>query len=159
MCRQHLTFYTKGRFVRCTIFLFFMFVLFFRERQSTSWEGQRERETQNPKQAPGSELSTQSPSQGWNSLMVSRKWALCWQQLTLCRARPQEPGRSWPEPKSDSQLTEPPQAPLRVQFYTHFKINVYLFILRETETVQVSRGRERETEFQAGSTLPAQSPK
>ena len=27
-------------------------------------EGQRERKTQNPKQAPGSELSAQSPTQG-----------------------------------------------------------------------------------------------
>ena len=30
-------------------------------------EGQREKETQNPKQAPGSELSAQSPVQGSNS--------------------------------------------------------------------------------------------
>ena len=30
-------------------------------------EGQRERKTQNPMQAPGSELSAQSPTQGWNS--------------------------------------------------------------------------------------------
>ena len=29
--------------------------------------GQREREVQNPKQAPGSELSAQSPMQGLNS--------------------------------------------------------------------------------------------
>ena len=29
-------------------------------------EGQRERETQNPKQAPGSELSAQSPMRGSN---------------------------------------------------------------------------------------------
>ena len=33
-----------------------------------SGEGaERERETQNPKQAPGSELSAQSPTQGSNS--------------------------------------------------------------------------------------------
>ena len=31
------------------------------------WEGQRERETQDPKQAPGSELSAQSPTRGSNS--------------------------------------------------------------------------------------------
>ena len=30
-------------------------------------EGQRERETQNPKQGPGPELSAQSPTQGSNS--------------------------------------------------------------------------------------------
>ena len=53
-------------------------------------EGQRERETQNPKQAPGSELSAQSPTWGSNS------------QST----------RSWPEPKSDAQPTEPPRRPV-----------------------------------------------
>ena len=40
-------------------------------------KGQRERETQNPKQAPGSELSAQSPTWGSNS----------------------QTGRWWPEPK------------------------------------------------------------
>lgn len=30
-------------------------------------EGQQEREIQNPKQDPGSERSTQSPTLGWNS--------------------------------------------------------------------------------------------
>ena len=36
-----------------------------KERQSTSREGaEREKETQNPKQAPGSELSAQSPNAG-----------------------------------------------------------------------------------------------
>ena len=29
-------------------------------------KGEREGETQNPNQAPGSELSVQSPGQGWN---------------------------------------------------------------------------------------------
>ena len=37
-----------------------------RERASMGKEGQRERETQNLKQAPGSELSAQSPKQGSN---------------------------------------------------------------------------------------------
>ena len=37
-------------------------------------EEQRERETQNPKQAPGSELSAQSPMQGSNSKTV-RSWS------------------------------------------------------------------------------------
>ncbi|VFV35239.1 probable lipid phosphate phosphatase [Lynx pardinus] len=54
-------------------------------------EGQRERETQNRKQTPGSELSTQSPTQGPNSRTV----------------------RSRPEPKSDAQPTEPPGRPKR----------------------------------------------
>ena len=39
-----------------------------RERQSMSRGGaERERETQNPKQAPGSKLSAQSPTRGSNS--------------------------------------------------------------------------------------------
>ena len=38
-----------------------------REREIESREGQRERETQNVKQAPGSNLSAQSPMQGSNS--------------------------------------------------------------------------------------------
>ena len=39
-----------------------------RERQTMSRGGaERERETQNPKQAPGSELSAQSPTRGSNS--------------------------------------------------------------------------------------------
>ena len=36
-------------------------------------EGQRERERENPKQAPGSELSAQSPTQGLNPPTV-RSW-------------------------------------------------------------------------------------
>ena len=52
-------------------------------------EGQRERETQNPKQAPGSELSAQSVTQGLNPSTA----------------------RSRPEPKSDAQPTEPPRSP------------------------------------------------
>ena len=49
-----------------------MFIHFFdREKQSTS-KGREEREThtQNLKQALGSELSTQSPTRGWNSQTV-----------------------------------------------------------------------------------------
>ena len=38
-----------------------------KERQSVSGGGQRERETQNLKQAPGSELSAQNPKCGLNS--------------------------------------------------------------------------------------------
>ena len=36
-------------------------------------EGQRERETQNPKQAPGSELSTQSPTPGVGLELTDRE--------------------------------------------------------------------------------------
>ena len=50
-----------------------------RDRASAG-EGQGERETQNPKKAPGSELSAQSQMQGLNSQTM----------------------RSWPEPKSDT---------------------------------------------------------
>ena len=57
--------------------------IYFRERESTrmSWGGaERERETQNPKQALGSELSAQSPMRGSNPRTA----------------------RSWPEPKPDA---------------------------------------------------------
>ena len=53
-------------------------------------EGQRERETQNPKQALGSELSAQSLTWGSNS------WAM----------------RSWPEQESNAQPTEPARCTL-----------------------------------------------
>ena len=43
-----------------------MFILREREREQAE-EGQRERETQNPKQALGPELSAQSPMPGSNS--------------------------------------------------------------------------------------------
>ena len=48
-----------------------MFIYFLKERQNVSRGGtERERETQDPKQAPGSELSAQSPTRGWNSQTV-----------------------------------------------------------------------------------------
>ena len=48
--------------------LFFLMFIFERERQSVSrGRVEREAETQNLKQAPGSELLAQSPMQGWNS--------------------------------------------------------------------------------------------
>ena len=62
---------------------FLMFYLFLRERQrdrTCAGKGQGERETQNPKQAPGSELSAMSPMRGLNSGSV----------------------RSRPEPKPDT---------------------------------------------------------
>ena len=57
-------------------------------------EGQTERETQHRKQAPGSELSAQSPTRGSNSRTVSSR----------------------PEPKSDAQPTEPPRRPIFFSF-------------------------------------------
>ena len=55
-------------------FFFFNVYLFLRERENVSRGGDRERETQNPKQASGSGLSsTQSPTRGSNS-WASRSW-------------------------------------------------------------------------------------
>ena len=73
-------------------FKFLFYVLFIFERERERWcvgEGQRERETQNPKQAPGSELSAQSPVRGSNS--EARPWAhdLSWSQTPN---RPSHPG-------------------------------------------------------------------
>ena len=77
------------------IFLFFKIFLMFifeRERETErAWAGGRQRGERHRirKQAPGSELSTQSPMQGLNSRTV----------------------RSWPEAKSDAQSTEPTRCP------------------------------------------------
>ena len=50
------------------ISFFFHVCLFLRESvQVGKGQRERERETQNPKQAPGSELSAQSPTRGSNS--------------------------------------------------------------------------------------------
>ena len=46
--------------------LTFLMLIFDAERQSMSGDEQRERETQNPKQALGPELSAQSPTRGSN---------------------------------------------------------------------------------------------
>ena len=43
-----------------------MFIYFWERDRAQAGEGQRERETQNPKQAPGSELSAQSLTRGSN---------------------------------------------------------------------------------------------
>ena len=49
-------------------FFFLIFLMFIFERQrAQAGEEQRERETQNPKEAPGSELSAQSLMRGSNS--------------------------------------------------------------------------------------------
>ena len=60
---------------------------------------ERERETQNLKQAPGSELSAQSPTRGLNSRTA----------------------RSWPETKSDAQPTKPPRRPWPSLFLLPFQ--------------------------------------
>ena len=59
-----------------TLFIIFLMVIYFWERErERAWarEEQRERERQNPKQAPGSELSAQSWTRGSNSLTM-RSW-------------------------------------------------------------------------------------
>ena len=60
------------------LFFFLTFTGFLRERAQAG-EGQRERETQNPKQAPGSELSAQSWTRGSNS-RTARDRDLSWSQ-------------------------------------------------------------------------------
>ena len=56
----------KGHFFKKKFFLTFIHFLRDREREQAG-VGQREGETQNPKQAPGSELSAQSPTRGSNT--------------------------------------------------------------------------------------------
>ena len=76
-------------------------------------EGHRERETQKLQQAPGSELSVQSPTWGSNSQTV----------------------QSWPEPKSVTQQTEPPRCPLRVLFIYNFLKMTYCLWPRNTQII------------------------
>ena len=54
-----------------------MFIYFWEGERDRIWvrEGQREKETQNPKQAPGSDLSAQSLMQGLNSNSEIMTWA------------------------------------------------------------------------------------
>ena len=80
-----LSFYSQFSFL--FFFLFFNVYLFLRESVS---RGGAERDTHTESKAgSSSELSAQSPTQGSNSQSV----------------------RSWPEPKSDTQPTEPPRHP------------------------------------------------
>ena len=56
---------------RCFVRMFFLMFIFERERQSLSRGGEEgERVTQNPKQAPGPELSAQSLTRGSNAQIV-----------------------------------------------------------------------------------------
>ena len=75
-----------------------MFICFWARDRVWVGEGQRKRETQNPKQAPGSELSAQSLVWGSNSRAM----------------------RSWPESKSDVQLTELPRHLFKKKFFLMF---------------------------------------
>ena len=53
-----------------TDFFFLMFIFESQRDRARAGEGQRERGTQNPKQAPGSELSAQSPMRGECEIMT-----------------------------------------------------------------------------------------
>ena len=94
-----------------------MFINFWDRDRAWVGEGQRERETQNGKQAPGSEPSAQSPTRGSNSRTA----------------------RSWPGWSRTLNRLRHPGAPL---FYF---LNAYLFLReREKETEhEWGRGRER----------------
>ena len=119
-----------------------------RQRQRMSRGGWRERETQNPKQAPGPELSTQSPTRGSNS------WAV----------------RSWPELKSDTQPTEPPRRPRKLFFKCMLEdrgksltsmsissINCGLVFIFERERQSMSSGRAERGRHRIESRLQALS--
>ena len=90
------------RFSFKKFFVTFPFI-FERKKPSTSGEGHRKRETQTPKQVPGPELSAQSQRRGSNPRTV----------------------RSWPEPKSDTELTKPPRRPNIFLFKGH--VHTYTF--------------------------------
>ena len=85
--------------------------LFLRERECARaqvGEGQRERETQNPKEAPGSELSTRSLTRGSNPQTV----------------------RSWPELELDAPPTELPRGSCLFYIYYRsigFEESVWIF--------------------------------
>ena len=107
---------------------FFNIDLFWRDR---TWavEGQRERETQNQKQAPGSEPSAQSPTRGPNSRTT----------------------RSWPGWSRTLNRLRHPGAPERIFF------NIDLF-WRDRERQNMSSGgaeREGDAELEPGSRLRA----
>ena len=79
-----------------------------------AWEGPRDREIQNLKQVPGSELSARSLSWGLNS----------------------QTERSWPEPKSDAQPTEPHRRPENIipllidsQLWYWFHAEIIIFLI------------------------------
>ena len=108
-------------------FLFFLIVFFnvylFLRQRAHERGRVRERGRQNLKQAPDSELSAQSPTRGWNS----------------------QTARSWPEPKSVAQPTEPPRHPMCTLNLTKMFLFLYSFL-----KCLFLRERERETEHEWG---------
>ena len=119
-----------------------MFIYFWDRDRAWVGEGLRERETQNPKQAPGSELSAQSPTQGSNSQTV----------------------RSWPEPKSVAQPTEPPRRPSHIflfacfvflyntiYFQTSARSQMYISVSLHKENTPTQQRQEHYQNFQRPS--------
>ena len=115
--REHICMYSNSVFLFFSFF-FLMFTYFWETERDRSWAGQgrREREMQNLKQVPGSELSAQSPAWGLNL------WTM----------------RSWPEQKSDAQPTEPPRCSqcfhflIRNKYWVQFH-NLLIRIFTEKE--------------------------
>ena len=97
----------------------FIYILRERERQTASGGGaERARERQTRKQAPGSELPAQSPIQGLNPPTV----------------------RSWPEPTSDEQPTEPTRCPwffvCFVFFFLHMEKVKFRSFMKLSQVIQ-----------------------
>ena len=108
-----LLFYSLMHVVQISFFKkIFKFIYFWETERDRewAWDGQRERQTQNLKQTPGSKRSAQRLMRGLNPRTV----------------------RSWPEPKStNAQPTEPPRRPVQVSLnwviITHFPPRVLCF--------------------------------
>ena len=103
--------------------LFFFNVYFWEKETEYEQRGAKREETQNLKQASGSELSAQNPTQGSNS----------------------QTARLRPEPKSDTQPTEPPRHPMFIHLWE-----------RERDRVWVGKG-QRERRHRIWSRLQAPS--
>ena len=86
-------------------------------------EGQRERETQNLKEAPGSELSAQSPTRGSNS-RTARSWPGWSRPLN----RLSHPGTPYPAFKYYENKAESQRNQYRCLLSTVWPTNVYLFV-------------------------------
>ena len=73
-------------------YFFFQHLFIFGTEKDRAWtgEGQRERETQNRKQAPGSEPSAQSPTRGSNSR--TSRTVRSWPGWSRTLNRPRHPG-------------------------------------------------------------------
>ena len=86
-------------------FFFLMFIHFWETERDKACVGAETGRHRNPKQAPGSELSAQSPMLG------SNPWTV----------------RSWPELKLDAQLTEPPRRLTFPNFQRTLKTQIFMW--------------------------------